>query len=69
MLAERLQKGAIMVPVVIGLLLPAERDLVGADAVGGGGVSVVFVWLDAVTVRYVCAAELMSGVGVSELIG
>ena len=58
-----------MVSVLIGPLLPAEPGLVGAEADGGGRVSVVFVWPDAVAVKYVCAAELIYEVVLSELGG
>ena len=40
-----------MAPVLVGALLPAEPGLVGAEAEGGRGVSVVFVWLDALAVK------------------
>ena len=55
-LVERLPKGGIMVPVLIGPLLPAEPG------------PVVFVWLDAVAVKYVCVVELIYEVELSELV-
>ena len=58
-----------MVPVLVGPMLPAEPGLVGAKADGGGGASVVFVWLEVVAVKYVCAAELIYEVALSELMG
>ena len=58
-----------MVPVLVGPLLPAEPGLVGAKADGGGGVSVVFVWLDAVAVKYVELSGLMGLAELFELVG
>lgn len=41
----------------------------GAEADGRGRVSVAFVWLGAVAIAYVCAAELIYEVELSELTG
>lgn len=41
----------------------------GAEANGGSKGSVAFVWLGAVAIEYVCAAELIDEVELSELMG